>query len=269
MKKIQIIAEIGINHNGDIEIAKKLIDIAAESGCDLVKFQKRNPDVCVPESKKNQLRNTPWGNITYLEYKKRIEFSKQQYEILFDYARLKNLIPFASVFDTDSVDIIHKLTNILKIGSANTKDAELCKYARSKSQTLMISTGISREEDIEKYNKEYNPDIIFHTTSVYPCPKELLNLRYIEWLKNKYKDKIIGYSGHESSIYPTIIAASLGVKYIERHITLDQNMWGSDHKSSLNPDQLKILCSEIRNMEIYLQQTVTARTIYPEELIKS
>lgn len=264
----KIVAEIGINHNGSIEICKKLIDIASVAGCDYIKIQKRNPDLCVPEHQKHIQKTTPWGNMSYLEYKKKIEFDEQQINELVQYSDKKNIIFFASVWDKDSVDLMKKHTNITKIPSALITDIELCKYARKSFDKLIISTGMSNELEIENCIKICNPDIIMHTNSTYPCPVDQLNLNYITWLKNKWPNKQIGYSGHEYGLVTTFAAAALGATWIERHITLDHNLWGSDQSSSLEPAALFKLVKGIR--DIYKSKSIcpSPRVITETEKIK-
>jgi N-acetylneuraminate synthase len=245
----KIIAEIGINHNGDVDVAKKLIDVAAVSGCDYVKFQKRNPDLCVPEDQKYKMRDTPWGEMTYIEYKHRIEFDQSQYDELFSYADLKGIGIFASVWDNDSVDFMRRYTGTMKVPSALITNDDLLSYARGKSDYLMISTGMSEEQEIENAVKLANPDLIFHTNSTYPSPISELNLSYINWLKEKYPSTDIGYSGHEYGLVTTFAAVAMGASYIERHVTLDRTMWGSDHVCSVEPIGLMKLVKGIRDIE--------------------
>ena len=246
---IKIIAEIGINHNGDLNIAKKLIDVAAISGCDFVKFQKRNPEICVPESQKNKLRDTPWGKMTYLDYKYRIEFDKSDYDEINRYCIEKNIKWFSSVWDIDSVNFMKDYTDIAKIPSALLTDHELGEYARMKNVFLMLSTGMSTEKDVEDAVKIFDPDLIFHTNSTYPCPVNELNLNYINSLKKKFPSKIIGYSGHEFGLVSTFTAVALGAQYVERHITLERTMWGSDQMASIEPGGLIKLVKGIRDIE--------------------
>ncbi len=245
----KIIAEIGINHNGDIEIAKKLIDVASVAGCDYVKFQKRNPDVCVPEDQKFKRRDTPWGNMMYLEYKYRMEFDSSQYDELFSYADSKGIGMFASVWDIDSVDFMRNYTSTMKIPSALITNKDLLFYTRDRSDYLMISTGMSKEVEIENAVKVGNPDLIFHTNSSYPSPVNDLNLNYIDWLYEKYPNKEIGYSGHEYGLVPTYAAVVKGATWIERHITLDRTMWGSDQMASVEPHGLIKLVKDVRSIE--------------------
>ena len=246
---VKIIAEIGINHNGDLDVAKKLIDIASIAGCDFVKFQKRNPELCVPEEQKDKIKVTPWGKMTYLEYKNRIEFGKKEYDQINDYCHKKGIKWFASVWDTDSVDFMVQYTDITKIPSAHIINADLLKKARQKNRFLMVSTGMSTDLEIESAIKIGDPDLIFHTNSTYPCPVDELNLYYIKTLKEKYPSKIIGYSGHEFGLITSFTAVALGAEYIERHITLDRTMWGSDQMASVEPGGVLKLVKGIRDIE--------------------
>lgn len=264
-----IIAEIGINHNGSMEICKQLIDIASVAGCNYVKIQKRTPDICVPESQKYILKQTPWGEITYIDYKKRIEFNEEQINILKNYSESKNIIFFASVWDIPSCDMMSHYTQITKIPSAMITDLELCKRARDKFNKLIISTGMSTEEEIDRCINACNPDVIMHTNSTYPAPVAELNLNYIKWLKNKWPNKEIGYSGHEYGLVSTFIAVALGADWIERHITLNHNMWGSDHLSSLEPSGLFKLVKGIRDAKVSIgEDKIEPRKILNAELSK-
>tara|TARA_Y100000034_G_scaffold117398_1_gene156784 strand:- start:3752 stop:4588 length:837 start_codon:yes stop_codon:yes gene_type:complete len=253
ISKINIISEIGINHNGDIALAKKLIDLSAIAGCDFVKFQKRNPDVCVPDNQKSVMRETPWGEMTYLEYKWKIEFSESDYDEINSHCKSHGIQWFASVWDAESVDFMKKYRTekgvTMKIPSALITDVDLCKYAREHSDYLMISTGMSTEKEIEKAVIVCDPNLIFHTNSTYPCPVEELNLSYIKWLKDKYTKREIGYSGHEYGLVTTHATIGLGATWIERHITLNRNMWGSDQSSSVEPSGLIKLVKGVRDIE--------------------
>lgn len=246
---IKIIAEIGINHNGSIDLAKKLIDVALGAGCDYVKFQKRTPDICVPENEKSKIRSTPWGNMTYLDYKKKIEFGKEEFDEIDLYCKSKGMKWFSSVWDKESVDFMSQYTGLTKISSALITDSLLCKYAREKNSKLIISTGMSTEEQIEKAVEACNPDVIMHTNSTYPCPVNELNLNYIKWLKSKWSGKEIGYSGHEYGLTTTFAAAAMGCEWIERHLTLERTMWGSDHLASIEPSGFTKLVKGIRDIE--------------------
>ena len=250
---VKVIAEIGINHNGSMDLCKQLLMIAKTSGCDYAKIQKRNPDVCVPEEQKLKPKSTPWGDMTYLEYKHKIEFNEEQIQELCNYSDSIGIKFFASVWDLDSVDIMCKYTKIGKLGSASINDLELCKYAREKFNFLIISTGMSTEEEIEECVEVCNPDVILHTNSTYPCPAEDLNLKYMKWLEKKYPNKEIGYSGHEYGLVTTFAAVALGAEWVERHITMDRSMWGSDQSSSINPEGTFKLVRGIRAIEKAIQ----------------
>jgi N-acetylneuraminate synthase len=249
MKKTKIIAEIGINHNGSMEIAKRLIDVAVLSGCDYAKFQKRTPDICVPEHQKSKLRETPWGTLKYIDYKKKIEFEQDQYDELYDYVKDRPIEIFASVWDKPSVDFMKQYGGPMKIGSALITDLELCKHARDNTDLLIISTGMSTEEKIETCVKACNPDVIMHTNSTYPSPVEDLNLKYINWLKEKWPSAQIGYSGHEYGLVTTFAAVAMGCEWVERHLTLERTMWGSDHVASVEPQGFLKLVKGIRDIE--------------------
>jgi len=244
----KIIAEIGINHNGSVELAKRLIDASIVAGCDYAKFQKRTPDICVPESQKSKQRDTPWGTMSYIDYKKKIEFEKDEYDELFEYVKDKPIEIFASVWDKPSVDFMKRYTGITKVGSALINDLELCKYARDNSDTLIVSTGMSTEKEIEDCVNSCNPDVIMHTNSTYPSPVSELNLKYIDWLKAKYPKSEIGYSGHEYGLVTTFASVAMGCTWVERHLTLDRTMWGSDHIASVEPHGFIKLVKGIRDI---------------------
>lgn len=272
MSNIKIIAEIGINHNGDLNIAKKIIDVCHRFGCDFVKFQKRTPDICVPDEQKNKMRKTPWGEIKYIDYKKKIEFEKKEYDEINTYCRKLGIRWFTSVWDKNSVDFMKQYPQpdgklLMKIPSAKITDLELCKYARQNCDILQISTGMSNEEQIEECVAVCNPDIIFHTNSTYPCPIEEINLSRISYMKNKWPNKEIGYSGHEYPLPTTYGAAALGATWIERHVTIDRNMWGSDQSSSVEPNGVYKLVKGVRAIEKSLGKA-GPRVLYPGEVAK-
>ena len=244
----KIISEIGINHNGSIELAKRLIDASIVAGCEYAKFQKRTPDICVPEAQKSELRDTPWGKIPYIDYKKKIEFEQKEYEELYSYVSDKPIDIFASVWDKQSVDFMKQFPGPMKVGSALINDLELCKYARDNCELLIISTGMSTEQEIENCISACSPDVIMHTNSTYPSPVSELNLKYINWLKEKYPHTEIGYSGHEYGLVTTFAAVALGCTWVERHLTLDRTMWGSDHLASVEPQGLIKLVKGIRDI---------------------
>ena len=194
MTKTNIIAEIGINHNGSVTIAKQLIDVAKVAGCDYVKFQKRTPQICVPDHQKDKPRDTPWGVMTYLEYKEKIEFNKQEYDEIFSYCEHIGIKCFASVWDEPSVKFMTQYTDAAKIPSALITNHNLCQQTREHNELMIISTGMSTEQEIEECVDSCNPDVIMHTNSSYPSKIDELNLHYINWLKDKYSWAEIGYS---------------------------------------------------------------------------
>ena len=252
---IYLIAEIGINHNGDISTAKQLIDAASAVGWDCVKFQKRNPDVCVPDKQKNIIRSTPWGEMTYLEYKKKIEFNKSEYDEISNYCSQKprTLKWTASVWDMDSLDFMLEYDiPFLKIPSALITNLNLVKHVSKTGLPVIISTGMSSIEEIDSAVNEIlkhgKKPCIMHCNSSYPAPLNELNLSLIPYLKDRY-DCIVGYSGHEYNVEPSVIAATLGAKVIERHITIDQSLWGTDQKSSLTITGMHKLYMRVRDLK--------------------
>ena len=251
MKKTYIIAEIGINHNGSLDNALRLIDIAAVSGCDAVKFQKRNPDVCVPEHQKTIMRETPWGEMTYLDYKYKVEFNKDEYDAIDKYCSKKNIEWSASPWDIDSLNFLNNY-NIpwIKIPSAMLTNDELIKASIQTGKKIILSTGMSTAKEIEHSVGilQGSDFALLHCNSTYPAPLEELNLSAITTLKDKYNCEV-GYSGHEFRLGTSVAAVYLGATIIERHITIDRSMWGSDHLSSIEPQGLFKLVSGIRELE--------------------
>ena len=211
----KVIAEIGINHNGDMGLAKEIIKMCYQFGCDYVKFQKRTPEICVPDDQKEKMRSTPWGEMKYIDYKKKIELGSVQYNEIDRFCKDIGIKWFASVWDKPSVDFMSNYKQIdgsviMKIPSAKITDLELCRYARQNCDKLLISTGMSTEKQIDECINACDPDVIFHTNSTYPCPVEELNLNRIPYMKKKYPDKSIGYSGHEYSLPSSYAAVALG-----------------------------------------------------------
>ena len=262
-----VIAEIGINHNGSLAIAKKLIDGDVLAGCDAVKFQKRTPEKCVPRDQWDVERETPWGRMRYIEYRHRVEFGLMEYAEIDRYCKEKGIIWFASCWDEDSVDFIEQFDPPLyKSASASLTDTELLLKMRLTGKPLMMSTGMSTSEEIEHAVMSVGSDnlLIAHATSTYPCPPHQLNLRMIQTLKNVYPRCPIGYSGHEVGLSPTWAAVSLGATFIERHITLDRAMWGSDQAASVEIGGLMRLVSNIRDIEKALGDGI--KRVYDDEL---
>lgn len=259
-KKTYIIGEIGINHQGDINIAKKLIDIAAAAGCDAVKFQKRNPHKAVPEAQKNKPRSWQGEMMTYLEYKLKTEFGKEEYDEIDRYCKQQGIAWSASPWDMDSVEFLAQYDiPFVKLPSAMLTNDELLTACVEKFPRVIFSTGMSTEEEIDQavsslrvakdvFNKK-EPIGLLHCNSTYPAPVEELNLSAIKTLQEKYPDFEIGYSGHEMTLGTTVASILLGASIIERHITLDRNMEGSDHSASVTPWGLFKLVSGIRELE--------------------
>jgi N-acetylneuraminate synthase len=262
-----ITAEIGINHNGSLEIAKKLIKGAKAAGCNAVKFQKRTPEICVPKDQWLVERETPWGRMTYIDYRFKVEFSKDDYAVINKYCKEKNIIWFASCWDEEAVDFIEQFdVPIYKTASACLTDTELLLKHKTLSKPVMISTGMSTMEEIETAEKIFDGEniLIAHSTSSYPCPTNELNLKMITTLREKYPLIPIGYSGHETGLAPTWAAVALGACFIERHITLDRAMWGSDQAASIELNGFNRLVRNIRDIEIALGDGI--KRVYPGEM---
>lgn len=244
------IAEVGINHNGSLDIAKRLIDAAFACRWHAVKFQKRTPDICVPEHQKNVLRDTPWGKITYLDYRYKVEFGNREYDYINNYCFEKPIFWTASVWDIQSLSfILNYNVPFIKIPSAKMVEKDLIQEACHSGKVLIVSTGMSSIKEIDdtvnilekNTNGQY---VLMHTNSTYPTPAEEINLQTIPYLKERYKC-LVGYSGHEYDLEPTVIAVALGACVVERHITLDHKMWGSDHFASLEVHAADLLYKRI------------------------
>jgi N-acetylneuraminate synthase len=263
MKETKIIAEIGINfaygtnRNQFLTNVCDLIDAAKVAGCDYVKFQKRTPEICVPYAEKMKPKRVPWREeeTTYIQYKEDIELSHQDYHIIDRHCQSRGIKWFASVWDTESVDFMKEwkeeglaYADIMKIPSALITDVDLCSYARDNSSLLIISTGMSTEEEIMRCVKYCQPDVIMHTNSTYPSKVEDLKLEYIKWIKEKYSAEV-GYSGHEFGLITTMAAVCIGATWVERHVTLDRTLWGSDQMASVEPQGLMKLVKGIRDIE--------------------
>ncbi len=250
MNEVYMIAEIGINHNADLQIAKRLIDASFACGWDCVKFQKRNPDVCVPEKQKSVLRQTPWGEMTYLEYKYKMEFGKDEYDYIDKYCKEKPIDWTASPWDLDSLEFLNKYeVPFIKIPSAKITELDFLKAVVETGKPILLSTGMSTLEEIDDaVNILHGTDLaILHCNSTYPTPVNECNLNTISFLKNRYRCKV-GYSGHEQGLEPSVIAVALGARIIERHITLDHTMWGTDHSASLEVHAMDMLNKRIKDV---------------------
>lgn len=263
---VYIIAEIGVNHNGSVELAKKLIDGAVFSGCDAVKFQKRTPELCVPKDQWDLERDTPWGRIQYIEYRRKIEFGFEEYLEIDECCKEKGIDWFASPWDENAVDFLEKFKPIIyKISSASLTDYSLLKKVKATGRPLIISTGMSTFEEVENTVNYLGTDnlMIAQSTSSYPCNVEQLNLKVIQTYKEKFPGIPIGYSGHETGLAPTIAAVALGASFVERHITLDRAMWGTDQAASVEINGMLKLVQDIRDVEKALGDGI--KKIYESE----
>jgi len=264
---VYVIAEIGLNHNGDVELAKRLIDVAADAGAQAVKFQKRTPALSTPEHMKSTPRETPWGTMTYLEYRYRVEFDREQYIEIGDYATLRGLSWFASPWDEVAVDFLEDLQVVAhKVASASVTDLALLSALAQTGKPVILSTGMSTLDQIDRAVEVLGTDnlVILHATSTYPLPPEEANLRMITSLRERYQGVPIGYSGHERGLQISLGAVALGAVAVERHITLDRTMWGSDHAASLEPVGFEHLVRDIRVLGEAMGDGV--KRIYPGEL---
>jgi N-acetylneuraminate synthase len=262
-----VIAEIGINHNGSVETAKRMIDGAVLAGADAVKFQKRTPELCVPRDQWTVERDTPWGRLTYLEYRHRVEFTAEQYLAIDRHCRDRGIAWFASCWDEESVQFIDAFEPpCYKAASASLTDHNLLKAMKATGRPLIISTGMSTMEEIEAAVAAIGTDnlLIAHSTSAYPCPVDALNLRMLDTLKSRWPDCPIGYSGHETGLAPTWAAVTLGATFVERHVTLDRAMWGTDQAASVEIGGLIRLVSNIRDIERSMGDGI--KRVYPSEL---
>jgi N-acetylneuraminate synthase len=261
-----VVAEIGINHNGDIEIAKRLIDVAMLAGCDAVKFQKRTPELCVPHEQRDIPRETPWGLISYLDYRYKVEFDEATYAEIDRYCGEKGIAWFASPWDEPSVDFLEQFNPVAhKVASASITDHSLLEKLRETERTVILSTGMSTMDEIRAAVDQLDRDrlIITHSTSAYPCPPQELNLQMIKTLGSEFAVPV-GYSGHETGLSTTIGAVALGACLVERHITLDRAMWGTDQAASVEPAGLMRLVRDIRVLRGAMGDGV--KQVYESEL---
>ncbi|MEV5599021.1 N-acetylneuraminate synthase family protein [Streptomyces sp. NPDC052496] len=266
-RPVYVTGEIGINHNGDLENAFALIDAAADAGCDAVKFQKRTPEICTPRDQWDIERDTPWGRMTYIDYRHRVEFDEDGYRAIDEYAKKRSIAWFASPWDVESVAFLEKFdVPCYKVASASLTDDELLRAMRATGRTVILSTGMSTPKQIRHAVEVLGSDniVLCHATSTYPAKAEELNLRMIHTLQAEYPNVPIGYSGHETGLQTTLAAVALGAAFVERHITLDRAMWGSDQAASVEPQGLTRLVRDIRTIEDSLGDGV--KKVYESEL---
>ena len=271
-KHITIIAEIGINHNGDINLAKKLMLLAKKCGCDLVKFQKRDVLITTPANMRNNLRDTPWGQMTYLEYKKKLEFNKNEFDQIEAYSKKINIEWFASPWDINSLNFLKNYNlKYYKIASAMITNIPFLELVSLNRKKTFISTGMCELKDIavavKIFRKNKCPFELMHSVSSYPANEADLNLSMIPKLKKIFKCNV-GYSGHETTVSPSVGACYLGATSIERHITLDRTMWGTDQASSLAEEGIKSLTSIISKIPKILGKETIKKSKRESEIIK-
>lgn len=248
---VEVIAEIGINHNGDLDLCKQMILAAKQAGATSVKFQKRDPDVCVPEHQKNVSRETPWGTMTYIEYKHRIEFSKTEYDEIDRYCKEIDIKWFLSIWDINSLHFALLYSNrLVKIPSALATDTDLVKRAGSNFDKVIVSAGMCNFKEVVDLVKIFEHTknlILFYTVSAYPAPLDQLNLDTIDLYK--HFNCPLGYSSHDVGIYPAAATVLKGVKYIEKHFTTDKTLYGTDQSASMEPSELEELVKQVRLLE--------------------
>ncbi|MFF4497678.1 N-acetylneuraminate synthase family protein [Streptomyces sp. NPDC001546] len=262
-----VIGEIGINHNGELANAIALIDAAADAGCDAVKFQKRTPEICTPRDQWDIERDTPWGRMTYIDYRHRVEFGEDEYRAIDEHCAQRGIDWFASPWDTEAVTFLEKFdVPAHKVASASLTDDELLLALRATGKTVILSTGMSTPQQIRHAVEVLGSEniILLHATSTYPAKAEELNLRVINSLEAAYPNVPIGYSGHETGLQTTVAAVAMGACAVERHITLDRAMWGSDQAASVEPGGLARLVRDIRTIETALGDGV--KKVYDSEL---
>lgn len=246
---VYITAEIGINHNGDLANAIALIDHAVDSGCDAVKFQKRMPEISTPLDQWELQRDTPWGRMRYIDYRHRVEFGVEEYAAIDQHAKRRGIAWFASPWDLQSVDFLEAFdVPAHKVASACLTDDELLRRMRATRRTIILSTGMSTMRQIRHAVEVLGSDniILCHATSTYPAPVAELNLKMIYALQAEFPNVPIGYSGHETGLQTTVAAVAMGAVFVERHITLDRSMWGSDQAASIEPQGLARLVRDVR-----------------------
>ncbi len=262
-----VTGEIGINHNGELACAFALIDQAAAAGCDAVKFQKRTPEICTPRDQWDIERDTPWGRMSYIDYRHRVEFGEDEYRQIDAHAHARGIAWFASPWDVEAVDFLEQFdVPAHKVASASLTDDELLRRLRATGRTVILSTGMSTPKQIRHAVEVLGSDniVLCHATSTYPARPTELNLRMIHTLQSEFPNVPIGYSGHETGLQTTLAAVALGAVFIERHITLDRAMWGSDQAASVEPPGLQRLVRDIRIISESLGDGV--KKIYDGEL---
>jgi N-acetylneuraminate synthase len=265
---VYIIGEIGINHNGSVDIAKLMIDGAAAAGADCVKFQKRTPELCVPKDQWYLERDTPWGRMTYIDYRHKVEFDKDDYAQIDAHCKAKGIDWTVSCWDEQAVAFMEEHFDVpfYKAASASLTDLDLLRGMVGTGKPLMISSGMSTLEEITAAVNTLGQDrlLLAHSTSSYPCPVQELNLKMIDTLRRMYPSLVIGYSGHETGLATTCATVSLGAGFIERHITLDRAMWGTDQAASVEMGGLLRLVKDVRDIETALGDGV--KRVYDSEL---
>jgi N-acetylneuraminate synthase len=262
-----VIAETGINHNGELDLARELVDVAHAAGCDAVKFQKRTPELCVPEGERDRVKETPWGDLTYLDYRQRIELGEDEYAEVDRHCRDRGILWFASAWDEPSVDFLERFDpGCHKVPSAALTDHSLLRRLKETGRPLIVSTGMSTMDQIDAAVEMLGDDVpwaLMHATSAYPAATGEINLRMIGVLRDRF-DCVVGYSGHEVGLQVSLAAVAMGASLLERHVTLDRAMWGTDQAASVEPGGLERLVRDVRVIEMARGDGV--KRVYESEL---
>jgi len=271
-KSPYLIGEVGINHNGSLNLAKKIILKAKNNNFDAVKLQKRDLNICIPENQKNIIKETPWGNLTYLNYKKKIELNKYDFDKVVAYCKKIDIELFVSAFDISSLIFLKKYKlKYNKVPSALITNLDFLKEVAKQRKKTFISTGMCLMKDIEKavkiFKKSKCPFVLMHCVSQYPCPEKKLNLNMIRTLKKKFSCEV-GYSGHEISVSPCFFAWMLGADYIERHITTDRTLWGTDQAASLEASGMSNLSEVLKRAKTFFGNGKRKISIEEKKLLK-
>tara|TARA_Y100000310_G_scaffold260629_2_gene269664 strand:- start:5603 stop:6448 length:846 start_codon:yes stop_codon:yes gene_type:complete len=262
---VHITAEIGINHNSDVGLAKQMITAAQRAGANAVKFQKKDPRRSTPEDQWDKPKHTPWGTTErYIDYKIEMEFGQEECDELWEHARSLGIDLFWSVWDIPSLDFILRYdAPFIKIPSSKLTDEMLLFEAGASSRSLILSTGMSTLEEVEIAVSISNPEVVMHSVSTYPCPVDELNLNALRTLQEAFPHLALGYSGHETGLATTVAAVAMGATFVERHFTLDRSLPGTDQSASVEPEGFRRMVKDIRNVELALGDGV--KRVMPSE----
>jgi len=272
LKPPYLIGEVGINHNGSVQLAKKIIRVAKKNNFDAIKLQKRDLKICIPKDQQNILRDTPWGRMTYLNYKKKIELSKNDFQNIIKFCKKIKIDIFCSAFDVNSLKFLRQFKfRYNKIPSAMITNIKFIEAVAKERKKTLISTGMCEMKDIIKavkiFKKHKCKFVLMHCVSEYPCPENNLNLNMITSLKKKFKCEV-GYSGHETSVSPSIFSWIMGATYIERHITTDRSLWGTDQAASIEPQGMAALAGILKKAHTFFGSGRKRISLVEQKMLK-